>query len=102
MKKMIRYMAIISLAAMMAVMLPAKVYALNPQEELVQASIQVIYARFGEDEAFLSLQEDINDYANAGKPLDQQLVQNLIDRGCFPITSKTSKPSATQTLTIHL
>lgn len=84
MKKMIRYMAIISLAAMMAVMLPAKVYALNPQEELVEASIIYTYGHEGEEMAYLMLKKATEDYFSAGKPLDPQLVQNLVNKGKFP------------------
>ncbi len=83
-KKMIKYIATMGIVGMLVGMLPGKVYALNPQEELVEASVAAAYRIYGEDTAFLGLKTTAEQYAAAGKPLDSQLVQNLVNKGCFP------------------
>ena len=67
-------MAIISLAAMMAVMLPAKVYALDGQEELQRSAIAYARIHLGEDAAF----ETIKELRPSSK-----VIQFFIDKGRF-------------------
>ncbi len=84
MKKMLRYIAMMGIVGMLVGMLPGKVYALNPQEEGVRDSIGGLYGMYGEDYAYQCLKKFSEDYADAGKPLNHQVVQDLVNKGLFP------------------